>query len=386
MNNFKSKHSLAINRLGQFADKQALFSHFTAQFPGLLKFESKGIIVVGASPEGERLISLCGSLGIKVLSVCDGNPEKQAKSFAGKFTIEPIDKALAFGKDVPIIVASHKGYLAIKELRELGAECVLPFAVLQIVYPERFEPHMFYRNWIENLFLSCDKYSDLYPTFGDDKSRATLDAILNYRLTFQDKCLLDVLTPNPYMSRDVATFKLDGIYIDGGTFNGDSINHYIQAAEGKYSKILAFEPDPQTFITLKENFKNFPNVIPYQLGLFSHKTTLRFVSDESRAALISDKGNITIDTVSIDEILNGDPVNYIKLNIEGVELAALNGAKNSIRKFRPILAIAAYHSPNHLWEIPKLIQEIEPGYKIYLRQHDYGTVETVIYAVPQQHN
>ena len=67
-------------------------------------------------------------------------------------------------------------------------------------------------------------------------------------------------------------------------------------------------------------------------------------------------------------------------------MAALEGARKSIQKYQPILAIAAYHSPEHLWEIPNLIKKIEPSYKIYLRQHDYGTVETVIYAVPDQLN
>lgn len=127
---------------------------------------------------------------------------------------------------------------------------------------------------------------------------------------------------------------------------------------------------------------NLPNVIPYQKGVFSHSTILRFVSDASRGALISDKGNITIETVSLDEILDGRRVTYIKLNIEGAELDALNGARYSIRQHQPILAIAAYHSPDHLWQIPKLIKEMDSGYSIFLRQHDYGNIETVVYAIP----
>ena len=51
---------------------------------------------------------------------------------------------------------------------------------------------------------------------------------------------------------------------------------------------------------------------------------------------------------------------------------------------KPILAIAAYLSPDQIWEIPRLIKEIDPGYKIFLRQHDYGGVKMVVYAVQQQ--
>lgn len=373
-----------INQLYQLDDMEALYSNFAARFHQLLESHLQRIVVVGAAPEGERLISLCESQGIDVLAVCDGNPEKHSKPFADKYLVKPIEHALRFGQQVPIVVASHKGYKAIKELRGLGVECVIPFAVLQVLFPDRFAPHMFYRNWLENLFATRDEHSTLLASLEDDVSRATLDAILRFRLTFEDAYLLEILAPEAYFPHDVVTFSPEGIYIDGGTFNGDTIHQYIQAARGRYSKIIAFEPDPQTFNTLKANIGHLPNVTPVNNGLFSHSTNLRFSSDNSRASLISDQGNTTVPVVSIDEFLDGNPVTYIKLNIEGAELDALNGARNGILQHQPILAVAAYHSPDHLWKIPKLIKEINPRYKLFLRQHDFGVVETVVYAVPNR--
>jgi hypothetical protein len=89
-----------------------------------------------------------------------------------------------------------------------------------------------------------------------------------------------------------------------------------------------------------------------------------------------------VPVVNIDAVLKGAPVNYIKLNIEGAELATLEGAQDSIRRHRPILAISAYHAPDHLWRVPELIHAIVPSYKLHLRQQDSGFVETVVYAIP----
>ena len=85
--------------------------------------------------------------------------------------------------------------------------------------------------------------------------------------------------------------------------------------------------------------------------------------------------------VGLDEIAHGDRVTYIKMNIEGAEIDALRGAAQTIRRWRPKLAVAAYHRPADLWQVPALIREIHPGYRLYLRQHDGGLIESVVYAL-----
>ena len=48
----------------------------------------------------------------------------------------------------------------------------------------------------------------------------------------------------------------------------------------------------------------------------------------------------------------------------------------------PKLAISAYHRPSDLWEVAEVIAAIRPDYRLYLRQHDGGVIETVLYALP----
>ncbi len=47
------------------------------------------------------------------------------------------------------------------------------------------------------------------------------------------------------------------------------------------------------------------------------------------------------------------------------------------------LRFSVYHRPSDLWRIPQLVRELSPQYQLFLRQHDGGVIETVLYAVPR---
>jgi uncharacterized protein YqjF (DUF2071 family) len=76
-------------------------------------------------------------------------------------------------------------------------------------------------------------------------------------------------------------------------------------------------------------------------------------------------------------------VTFIKMNIEGAEIDALKGAARTIRRWQPKLAISAYHRPSDLWRIPRLVRWLSESYGLYLRQHDGGVIETVLYGLPR---
>jgi hypothetical protein len=77
----------------------------------------------------------------------------------------------------------------------------------------------------------------------------------------------------------------------------------------------------------------------------------------------------------------GGRVDFIKMDIEGSELEALNGASNVIREFKPRLAISGYHRPQDLWEIPNKLKELNPSYEITFGHHTPIIWESVFYAV-----
>ncbi len=89
--------------------------------------------------------------------------------------------------------------------------------------------------------------------------------------------------------------------------------------------------------------------------------------------------------VALDDVVRWaavPKVDFIKMDIEGSEIAALEGAHDVIQKYRPKLGISVYHRPSDLWAIPNLIREKYPFYQLYLDHHALYGEETVLYARP----
>jgi hypothetical protein len=86
--------------------------------------------------------------------------------------------------------------------------------------------------------------------------------------------------------------------------------------------------------------------------------------------------------VALDDALAGFRPGLIKMDIEGAELDALQGAQEIIQRHRPGLAISAYRRPGPLWEIPMLLDSWRLRYRLHLRLHAYDGFDAVVYAVP----
>ncbi|MBF0582698.1 MAG: FkbM family methyltransferase [Magnetococcales bacterium] len=98
-------------------------------------------------------------------------------------------------------------------------------------------------------------------------------------------------------------------------------------------------------------------------------------------------GGMAVDSfsmTSLDDYVsnrNLSRVNVIKMDIEGAEVAALEGASEVIKKFKPRLAISAYHKHQDFWEIPYKIKEKHSDYKLFFGHHSPVWWESVFYAV-----
>lgn len=74
-------------------------------------------------------------------------------------------------------------------------------------------------------------------------------------------------------------------------------------------------------------------------------------------------------------------VDFIKMDVEGAEMDAIEGARNIIRTCKPRLAISGYNKPADLWEIPQKLKSFNPGYELTFGHHSPVQWESVFYAV-----
>lgn len=91
-------------------------------------------------------------------------------------------------------------------------------------------------------------------------------------------------------------------------------------------------------------------------------------------------GGVLIEAKTIDSLID-EKVTYLKMDIEGTELKALLGAKETILRSKPKLAICVYHKPEDLIEIPLLLKGLVSDYRFFLRHYSNNDSETVLYAV-----
>jgi FkbM family methyltransferase len=372
---------IALERLGRPVDAAALRAELIARHPAFAPDRLRRIVILGAAEEGQRLAGICVSHGIAITAVLDDNPRRQGTRVADT-AVQPTTALATIDRDVPLVIASHRVLLALDRLGAAASERpVAPLALLQAAWPERFPPHMFHDGLLEDLATSRDRYRALADALADDLSRRVLDAVIGYRLTMDAELLRPFVDWGLYQPTGLPPLRGDEVYVDGGAFDGDSVRLFIKRVGDSYTRILAFEPDPATFRRLAANFAGESRVEPVNAGLYSHKTVLRFDDAGTRGSLLAEGGGVEVPVVALDEVLKGDRVTTIKMNIEGAELDALEGARHAIQRWRPRLAISAYHRPSDLWRIPEAIRALDPGYRLHYRQHDGGIIETVCYAV-----
>ena len=85
-----------------------------------------------------------------------------------------------------------------------------------------------------------------------------------------------------------------------------------------------------------------------------------------------------------DELLEHEHPTFIKMDIEGAEPDALRGARATIARHRPILAVCVYHLQDHLWSIPLTLREMCGEYDFVLRPHNEEGWDLVCYGVPRE--
>jgi FkbM family methyltransferase len=367
-----------LQRAGSLA---ALREALKRKNAGLDPVGLRRVAILGAAGEGARLATICRARGIAVAAIIDDDPAKTGTTVAD-IAVSPGATLEQLDREIPVVIASHRVLRASERLKELGFRAFGSFAVLQVLDPDGFPPHMFYDGWLEDIWEHRGDYVRLMDSFDDDMSLRVLDAVLGYRQTFDPFLLAPVVEWALYEPDGLLHYEKDEVYVDGGSFDGDSIRLFIDRVGGHFARVLAFEPDPRTFMRLKANFVNDPRIESFNAGLYRCQAKLRFQDDASRGALISATGGHEVDVVALDDVLGRERVSYIKLNIEGAEIDALFGAARTIRRWAPKLAISAYHRPSDLWRIPDVIREIRSDYRLYLRQHDGGVIETVLYALP----
>ena len=217
----------------------------------------------------------------------------------------------------------------------------------------------------------------------DERSKRDFRGIIQFRQSYHRKDFPPYVGETPQYFIDEIKLGPDEVFVDCGAHIGTTIDDFLKRCPA-YRHIVAFEPDAGNFAKLNRAHGNNPNITLYNTGVYDTNGEVRFAAHANASSQISDTGEESISVKTIDG-LNLDNVTFLKMDIEGAELKALNGAKTTILRDKPKLAICIYHSHEDMIRIAEYIHTLVPEYRLYVRHHAqyplHFDTDTVLYAI-----
>lgn len=236
--------------------------------------------------------------------------------------------------------------------------------------------------WLEKNFENINNVKKLL----DPESLKVFNSFIQRRINFTNDS--DSFSNKLIYYNDLIDLNRSHTVLDCGAYTGDNLLDFIKINNN--STYICFEPDKKNYneiLNLIEK-QSLTNVIAYNLGVSDKKETVKFKSNQGLTSLISEDGDTEIIVDCIDDVINL-PISIIKMDVEGQEMPALIGAKNTILKNLPILLISLYHKPEDLFTIPLYVNELSNNYEYRLLQHytdpSMGTplTDLVLYCLPK---
>lgn len=286
----------------------------------------------------------------------------------------------------------HSEYPAIQRNLQKEGFCNI-ISVLDLrVWPELFQVGHIHStlSWdIEH--IPAVEVLKSYSLLDDAKSKDVFGQILRFMIDSPYEKVTLCPKISQYMPTDIYS-KIEGEYIvDCGAYDGDTMRSFFYAL-GKWSSYIAVDADPYNIEKIKASIcSDLPTHLQKKTQIVhaavSNETgEVSFCAGNRTASYVEDSiltrnKTISVPLIRLDDVID-TPVSLIKMDVEGFELRALQGAERLIQNNQPLLAICGYHQQSDLWEIPLYMKMVYPNYHIFLRNY-VGIIEYVFYAVPK---
>lgn len=317
--------------------------------------------------------------GFEVTAYSDSNPEKlKLKEFYGKPVVDVED--LTDRENICVLICIPTPEFICEVASRLKAYEITYYLLDEVII----------KHHAEKVLESYDLLID------EESKRIYADVILSHiqgRYPKAESCMYG----NAYFALE--RFKARNrpeVFVDCGSYVGETVEQYIWSRDGVFDKIIAFEPDVDNYSAMLNrigrlkgewNFK--PDAIQmFPYGVADKSMSMIFESHNADNGLGS-KFVATSDTesnterytkvVSIDDQIQGK-YTFLKADIESYEYKMILGAKDGICRNKPLLAICIYHNAVDLYSIPLLIHSLIKEYHMAVRHHSNTLLETVLYC------
>lgn len=335
----------------------------------------KTIVLYGMGNGADKILAACAEKAITVRDCFASDGFVRKKSFHGMevkawddikhiYGAQNVIVLLSFGTSRPEVL---ENILRIADESELYAPDVPAFG-----------DGLFDRAFFE---AHKQEIESAYELLSDEESKRIYKNVILFKLTGKISYLLEAQSdPKAIMQELICPSTLQ-ITADLGAYNGDTVRELLAVSDGNIQTVYALEPDARNYKKLAAyaETEERAKVIPLPVGAWSEQTTLFFEDSGNRNASFGQNRSHSLDARpqkvkeiaadTLDHVLQGKPVDYIKYDVEGSEKEALLGSVGTIRSCFPTLLLSLYHRNEDIFSLPLLLHELFPNYKgYYLRR------------------
>ncbi len=329
------------------------------------------VVMYGMGNGADKILAVCEKYGVEIADFFASDGFVRGHAFHGKTVISYSAMKEKYEGQNPIVLLSFASSLpdVMALFKKVGEECELYAPDVPVFGETLFTIEFFEEN--------RERFEEVYNSLADEESKRIYKNVICYKLTGDIKYLWESESDKREVYENLIDCKNIKSYLDLGAYNGDTIREML-CYNPELEKATALEPDARNFRKLTEYVQNVTNVEIncVNAGAWCENTTLLFDASGNRNAGIVSRGNIVskikeVPVVSVDSVLGGKGVDYIKYDVEGSEREALLGSANTIKEHSPKLLVSLYHRSEDMFALPLLVKELNPDYSLYLRRFPY---------------
>lgn len=339
----------------------------------VLQRETRPIALYGMGDGAEKILRVCRQRGIAVAGIFASDEFVRGHSFAGYEVKKRSQLERELGDFVALIAFASSRPEVLALFDDLDRTHTTYAPDVPVADGALFD----------GAFARAHRaqLEQAYDLMVDDRSRAVFAATVNFKLSGKLRWLRDYTDSRETAFRDYLRPHAREHFVDLGAYNGDTIRELLAHTGGAYASITALEPDRKTFRKLSAYVERagLDNVRLLNAGAWSEPGEMRFGGKAGRNSALTpvmhavshDRRTVSVPVESVDHVLDGAPCTLLKLDVEGAEYQALLGARETIARCRPRIALSAYHRSEDLYELPLLLRALCPQVRIGMLHHPY---------------
>jgi FkbM family methyltransferase len=355
----------------------------------------RSIVLHGAGGLGRRALAAMRQRGDNAVAFSDNRQGGTGATIDGIPVLTPASAVEQYPDAVFVITiwganSPHRQAHSREQLCTLGAEAICSFPLFAWHY-ESALPHYLVAS-PEGPLLEPALVRSAFHLLSDTDSQREFVDQLRLRITGEFDHLASPVAHPQYFPPDLVNWRGGEVVFDGGAYDGDSLRAWAQWRGNDFARWIAVEPDPLNRVRLTPLIAALPaevqsRVIVQDCALGAVAGSLILEATGTAGSTVASTGAVNRIEVAVrpaDSLDQHEPISFFKLDIEGAELEALEGASQMIARGRPVLAISAYHRQDHLWRVPLACAALLPESTLHLRPHNEEGWDLVCYAVPNE--